>query len=143
MQCQRAISGLKLRDRVRNQAVRTVLHMNTTILYIIKMVWACGPKTCRQLHCRCVPPRIPKSKTTWPSAEEMVHSNPRGHRSTTGDSGTQSVRKARPAPRSHGGNENRKRITPVNQVGHKSIWPPPKMKIDKIVIVLISISFSD
>ena len=32
----RAISGVKLRDRVRNEAVRTALQMNTTITDIIK-----------------------------------------------------------------------------------------------------------
>ena len=36
MRCMRAISGVKLRDRVRNETVRTALHIDTTITDIIK-----------------------------------------------------------------------------------------------------------
>ena len=36
MLCHRAISSVKLRDRVSNKTVRTVLQMNTTITYTIK-----------------------------------------------------------------------------------------------------------
>ena len=36
MRCLRAISGVKLRDRVRNETVRTALQMNTTITDTIK-----------------------------------------------------------------------------------------------------------
>ena len=81
-----------------------------------QMVWACGPKTCRQLRGPCVPPRLPKPKTTRPSAKEMVHPNPRRHRPTPGDGRTQSDRKARLAQRSHGESEVPERNTPISQV---------------------------
>ena len=36
MRCLRAISVVRLSDRVRNESLRTDLHMNTTITYTIK-----------------------------------------------------------------------------------------------------------
>ena len=81
-----------------------------------EVVWPCGPKTCRELRGPCVPPRLSKSETTGPTAKEMVHPNPRGHRPTPGDSRTQSVRKARLAQRSHGEGEVPERNTPISQV---------------------------
>ena len=55
-------------------------------------------------------------ETTGPTAEEMMHPNPRGHRPNPGDSRTQSVRKARLAQRSHGESEDPERNTPISQV---------------------------
>ena len=37
MQCLRAISSVNVRDRVRNEAMRTALHMSTTISDIIEI----------------------------------------------------------------------------------------------------------
>ena len=88
----RAISGVKLRDRVRNEAVRTALHMNTTITDIIKtkrLKWF-GHVARRPVD---IPPRLPRSKTARPTAQEMVHPNPRGHWPIISDSKTQNVRK--------------------------------------------------
>ena len=91
MRYQRAIFGVKLRDRVRNEVVRTALHVNTTITDSIKtkrLKWF-GHVTRRPAESYpCVRPRLSKSKTTRPTAKEMVHQNPRGYRPATGDSRT-------------------------------------------------------
>ena len=48
----------------------------------------------------------------------MVHHNPRGHRPTTGECRTQSVRKTRLAQLCHGESEDPERITPISNVKH-------------------------